>query len=1040
MILSMFLRATWVAQHVRAIFSVLFPSTRVRRTGVPAFDLTTTLRDLATRNPGRSEADIQAGVRDVLLYGGFDLGDEAVVLESPAEDHRRLDVAVGAVIIECKRDLRPPGNLVKAETQLGGYLAGKAAVGGYYVGLLTDGAIWRLYRHADSGLMFVNDFTLTPSHVDERRFRWWLGDVLSTEQRVQPTAEAIAARLGAGAPSFDLTRAALMESWRRSAQVPGILVKRQLWVKLLHSALGAQFEATDELFVEHTYLVLLATLIGHAVVGFDLNAQRNAPGVLLSGQLFEQAGLLGVGQAGFFDWMLDTPEGPDIVSDIARRVASFEWAGVDHDVLKVLYQSVIAPQVRKRLGEYYTPDWLAASMVAEVITDPLHQRVLDPGCGSGTFVFHAVRRYLDAAENASVPIADAVVGVTSRIFAVDLHPVAVTLAQTTYLLAIGPERLNQRTQTLSIPVYLGDSMRWEAAEDDMYTPAGDIVLYTTDGTTLFGSELHFPASVITDVGRFDSLVNELVERASNRAPGGPRPAIDGLLKTLALSDEDQATVKSTYGVLCDLHDEGRNHIWGFYIRNQARPTWLSRAENRVDVLVGNPPWLYYRFMPVPLQKIYQRRARERGLWAGGARGRTTQQDLAPFFVARSIELYLREGGHFGFVMPRATLTRQTYTGFRAADYSTSSVANKVAFTTPWDLRDVVPDPFPVPSCVVFGATSELARPLPEQVLSWSGRAPAHGTEGGTLATADESTIPVTGEESGSWYKKRFRQGAILAPRMLFMTVDQPASPLGVPQGRRSVRSRKTSLDKRPWKDLPPHEGVVESIFIRSTYLGESVAPFRVLDTFDAIIPYDGTKLMDGEDERIDRYPGLAAWWRQAEQIWLDNRASEKRVLLEQLDYIHQLRSQFPIAQWRVAYTASGNTLAAAVIQDHLGIIEHKLYWAPAQTREEADYLAAILNAPTLNELVKPYQSLGAFGPRDFDKYVWRAPIPRFIDSKPTHRRLVDLATEATTAAKQVELEGVSSFKTARQKIRSQLDAAGISAALDAAVGKLLSTQ
>jgi len=84
-----------------------------------SFDLAATLRSLATRNPGRTEADIQAMVRDVLIFGGFDLGDEEVLLESGAEDRHRLDVAVGAVIIECKRDIRPPGQLIKAAAQLG---------------------------------------------------------------------------------------------------------------------------------------------------------------------------------------------------------------------------------------------------------------------------------------------------------------------------------------------------------------------------------------------------------------------------------------------------------------------------------------------------------------------------------------------------------------------------------------------------------------------------------------------------------------------------------------------------------------------------------------------------------------------------------------------------------------------------------------------------------------------------------------------------------------------------------------------------------
>jgi hypothetical protein len=298
---------------------------------------------------------------------------------------------------------------------------------------------------------------------------------------------------------------------------------------------------------------------------------------------------------------------------------------------------------------------------------------------------------------------------------------------------------------------------------------------------------------------------------------------------------------------------------------------------------------------------------------------------------------------------------------------------------------------------------------------------------------------VTGEESGSPYKERFRQGAILVPRMLIMVVDAPSAPLGVPRGRRGVRSRKTSLDKPPWKDLPVHEGVVESIFLRPAYLGESVAPFRILSTPQAVIPYDGTRLMSGTDDRIDRYPGLAAWWREAEQIWLRHRSSDKRTLIEQLDYMRQLSAQFPIAPLRVVYTKAGNTMAAAVVKDHLGVIDHKLYWVPAATWHEARYLTAILNAPALNLLVRPYQSVGAFGPRDFDKYVWRSPIPSFDPGNPLHRHLVELATDAEVVAGHVPLQGRESFQMARRLIRQELAEVGLASALDEAVGQLLRT-
>ncbi|MFZ0168051.1 MAG: N-6 DNA methylase [Candidatus Dormiibacterota bacterium] len=1003
---------------------------------MPDFDLSSTLSQLATRNPGRTEADIQAMVREVLVYGGFDLGDDTVRLESPAEEHRRIDVAVGAVLIECKRDIRSPIPLAKAEQQLGEYVVAKS---GLYAGVLTDGPIWRLYRRASKTIELVDEVTLVAGRVDERAFRWWLGGLLATEQQVKPTAQAIEERLGAASPSFRLARASLVACWEQTNSRPEVALKRELWAKLLRSALGSQFEDSDELFVDHTYLVLLATLIAHTVAGFGLEAARRDPGVLLSGQLFQRAGLLGVGEAGFFDWLLDDRSGAEIVAELARRLMSFDWDDVDHDVLKALYHSVISPEVRHRLGEYYTPDWLASRIVDQVVTEPISQRVLDPACGSGTFVFYAVRRLLDAAAEAKVPLPEALERVTSSVFGVDLHPVAVSLAQATYLLAIGRERLAQRTTNLAVPIYLGDSMRWESADDTMFTDGGDIVLHTTDGGQLFASELRFPVGVVADVGRFDQLVTEIVDRATTRAVGTTRPSISGLLANLGVTEEERPPLEATYSVLCDLHDAGRDHIWGYYIRNQSRPSWLAQPENRVDVLVGNPPWLAFRFMAASLKAVFERRAKERHLWQGGARGRTTQQDLSAFFVARCVELYLRRGGHFGFVMPRAALSRQTYGGFRSGDYSTSAERCCVAFKPSWDLQHVDPEPFPVPSAVVFGtrSTTDVAKPLPASVLEWTGDAPVHGASGGTLTQKHAQVSAMTGAETASPYRERFRDGAILYPRMLIMITEPPSTSLGVPQGRRAVQSRRTTLDKPPWRDLPLHSGVVESVFIHPTYLGESIAPFRTLAIYEAVIPYDGTRLMNGEDERLDRYPGLASWWRGAEAIWMTHRSSDKRTLAEQLDYMRQLTAQFPISPYRVAYTASGNTLAASVIEDSAGVIEHKLYWAPARTREEANYLAAILNAPALNKLVRPFQSVGAFGPRDFDKYVWQAPIPTFDADNDLHLRIAKLGAQAARVIRDVELPTGQRFQAARSLIRETLASNGFDAATNALLADLL---
>lgn len=1011
------------------------------------FHLEQCLERLATRNPGRTEADIQADVRDVLLYGGFELGDENVLLESPAPDRRRIDVEVGALVIECKRDLQSARNLEDGEIQLAGYLTDRQAQKlGFYVGILTDGVSWRCYRTNDHGYEVVSVLELRTGQIDERRFRWWLGSLLATERQIAPTAASIEERLGSDSPSCRLVIEELVDLLTAASGSPEVTLKRALWAKLLRTALGTQFDDNDALFVEHTYLVLVATLIAHIVIGFDPLELSRAPATTLSGQLFARSGIRGVGEAGFFDWVLDVPGGERIVSDLARRLSVFGWAGVDHDVLKALYQSVIEPETRHRLGEYYTPDWLAFLIVESVVTEPLTDRVLDPACGSGTFLFQAIRKFLKAAESERWPLKRAVSEVTEHVFGMDLHPVAVVLAQVTYLLAIGTDRAREAGVPISVPVYLGDSMRWEVADETVLVQSGEIVVPTGLQRTLFSSEeLRFPASVVADPSRFDRLVDEMATKAASRNRGEKPLPIGGVLSNFGVSETDRPILEATYRHFCELHDQGRDHIWGFFVRNQARPTWFATAANRVDVLVGNPPWLSYRFMPKELQEVFQRRAKERNLWSGGARGRTTQQDLSAFFVVRSIELFLRVGGRFGFVMPLAALSRQTYEGFRVGNFSSMAERTEVAFDIPWDLDAVEPDPFPVPSCVVFGRrvespkSSELVS-LPAKRLTAFGHVDGHGGPDAASSLVWKVVEPHGDRETftkpNSSYAKRFRQGAILVPRMLVFVEEERPGPLQ-PTTHVAVRSRRGRLEKKPWRTLPDLTGTVEKIFLRSAYLGEHCLPFRMLPPGQVVIPFDGSTKMSGGDERIDRYPGLADWWRRAEHVWIENRSSEKRTLLDQIDYIGQLSAQFPTPEIRVVYTKAGNYLTAAIVTDPEAVIDHMLYWGTAATVGEANYLTAILNAPGLGEIVAPYQSRGAFGPRHFDKYVWYPPIPEYDSTVDIHRELAGLGAAGSELAATIPIPDSMGFQRARGLLRDALRGSGLFDAIDDRVRSIL---
>lgn len=92
-------------------------------------------------------------------------------------------------------------------------------------------------------------------------------------------------------------------------------------------------------------------------------------------------------------------------------------------------------------------------------------------------------------------------GVTRHVFGMDLHPVAVTLARVTYLLAIGRTRMtNPKRGNIQIPVYLGDSIQWREQSVDLWT-AGNLVIHTDDGRDLFGTDLSFPDEILEDAGK-----------------------------------------------------------------------------------------------------------------------------------------------------------------------------------------------------------------------------------------------------------------------------------------------------------------------------------------------------------------------------------------------------------------------------------------------------------------------------------------------------------------------------------------------------------
>lgn len=1005
---------------------------------------------IASRTALQTEADIQSNIATLLEHGDLNLTEHDVVKREAqvgGGTRHRIDVEMGHLVIEVKRDLRPGKVLPDAELQLAGYLTQREAeLGGSFAGVLTDGTSWRLYRLAAGACELVANLDLSETAPDADRLVVWLESIMATRVQVKPTLATIEELLGATSPAHRFDHAVLRGMLTAAAGDPEVQLKRELWSKLLKTAYGDAFTDDEKLFVNHTLLVITAEAIAHAIVGFDITAGLTVD-ELVSGAQFSSRQIHGVVEQDFFDWPVDLPGGHELVADVARRVARFDWTAVEHDVLKVLYESVIEQRDRQDLGEYYTPDWLAEVMVADRVTDPLHQRVLDPSCGSGTFVFHAVKAHLAAADAAGIGPGAGAVSAAEHVIGIDIHPVAVTLARVTYLMAIGTDRLNANDRkAIRIPVFLGDSLQWER-HHDLFTDDNALTISTSSedlieggGGSLFADELVFPAAVWADGPLFDDLVNEMaaaVLKAAEKvtkAGGHTAKALAPVLTRRGITDPaDQGVLLATFETWIGLQRTRRDRIWGYYVRNVARPVWLARPNNKVDVLVGNPPWLRYSKMTESMQRRYKELAKPRSLLTGGLGA--SARDLSTLFVARSIELYLKDGGQFAFVMPFGTLSRKPHTGFRGGNWaSDESPGLRAAFDQPWDLS-AIRTIFPMTSCVVRGQHAMTARVMPTVVVPWS--PPRKGAAATPLEARNIAAIDA-GAIAASAYDRLFRAGAILYPRMLLFVERVPVGPLAPGAGRTEVRSARSTQEKPPWKSMPTLQGIVEDRFLMGVHLGETIAPFRHLGARLAVLPVNPVRGILTE-AGIANHSALAAWWAHIEDTWVEGRvAGETGPLLTRMDYHGQLSAQFPVRPHRVVYTASGNTLAAARLEDDdLSVIEHKLYWAGCSSIEEARYLTAILNSRTLLDQVAQYQAVGLFGARDFDKYVFQIGIPTFDPAKVLHQELARLAQEAEVVAARVDVPSGIKFTEARKLIATHLTSHGVQARVEDAVTALL---
>jgi hypothetical protein len=996
------------------------------------------LRHLATR-PGHDE--VKADFRQLLIEEfGVELSD--VRFEQRIEVKSRTDALIGRTIFEAKSNLDKEWRDVEAK--MPDYLANReAAEKERFVGVASDGLKWVVCELAATKLVKLRETTLDPD--EPGLFLAWLDGALALKSELPPDPLTVRMELGQGSVAFRRANEQLAALWTKLKGDPAVALKRQLWARLLKLVYGREVES-DALFFQHTFLVVVAKAIALAVLGLrDDNPKR-----VLSGAAFEAAGVYGAAESDFFDWVVTDSDGENLVQRILAHVRRFRLDQVKSDVLKILYESLIDRAERHGLGEYYTPDWLAAKIVRRAVTEPLENRVLDPACGSGAFLFHAIRNFLAEAQESGLDKKLRAEEATDHIAGMDIHPVAVIIARVTYLLALAPA-MGERGGALHIPVYLADSMQLSTppilgAKDlivEVPEPPGTVAV----DNGMIGrqkTELRFPEIFCTDMRLFDKLIARMrLGSEQGFAPGQMavhfRSEVEQHFKrdiqpaeTIGVGDLVQ-----TFATFDELRRQGRDSVWTYVARNLSRPLALSFKAGWASVVVGNPPWVAFRHMSEDLQKRFRDLAKGERVHVGGKFA--TQADLAALFTVRAVVLYLRAAGRIAFVLPLAALTRGQFEKLRTGSFTNA----KIAWDEVWTMDDSVQPLFPVPSCVAFGRRRATAKAMPDKVRAYSGElpfrdAPEDIADARLTVTEGAPKLAEGTFKGGSAYRASFRNGATLYPRLLCFIERTPAGRLGMNPLAPAVASRRSRQEKEPWKHLPSLSGNVEAEFLHPVLLGESILPFRVFRPYECVVPVTGEgAVLDSQAAANRGFNGLHGWMISAERAWKDNAENGDMTLIERWNYHNELGAQFPVSSLRVIFSKAGTQPAATVLRGKEFLIENTLYWYAPASEDEAYYLAAILNSETTRARIAKLQARGQWGARHFDKVMFTLPIPRFDAKVLLHRQLAEAARKAEAVAAAATLPENVKFQRARKLIRDALTESKIAPRIDALVVHLL---
>lgn len=740
-----------------------------------------------------------------------------------------------------------------------------------------------------------------------------------------------------------------------------------------------------------------------------------------NGGRFKELGILNFLEEDFFGWYLKVwdKEIFNICTSMLQKFDEYNYNTVNleernsKDLLKKLYNYLLPKTLRHALGEYYSPDWLAQHTYNMMqINGQSSKKILDPTCGSGTFIVIAIKEIIK--NNPEMSKRDLLNTIIQNVHGFDLNPLAVISARANYIIALG-DLIDETDEDIEIPIFHSDAMLTilEQKKENhivrkLATRAGvfEIPLELVESKNTFYATLEKMDAWIEKGKLFNKKLWDDIKLVVNDIDDKENNELYGLTENL-------------YNQIKILDEKGIRKIWIQIIKNAFAPIF----HEKVDYIIGNPPWINWQTLPEDYRDSIHKHWYEykifdiKGLNArlGGA-----HDDISVLLTYVVMDNLLKKNGRLGFIINQNLLQASNGgEGFRKFKIK-EDIPIKVEMVE--DFVDVQP-------FQSLGASNKTAIIMmkrdeetcyPVKYKKWTKKYSGVVDSDDSLDSVmckiqgcDMLAEPIkTNKNMNAPWIINTKSELKILKKLIGKSdyigrkgIDTSANGifwveiLEEARGRYLIRSTPENSKKK----IPSVQMLIEKDIVYPLVRGKDISKWKYRTPYSIIVPYEkNLKKVLSSEELEKLYPKAYNYFYNSDENpfsytfieLLKNRAIYKKHYTSDTP-VHVLYNigKYTSAPYKVLWkTLQGKGMNACVISakdSRMVLPDHNNILVPFESKNEAYYLCGVLNSKIIGEFVDSYISWFKSA-----HILNNIGIPNYNEADKIHREIATKAIEA----------------------------------------------